>query len=216
MAFFEPIGRFFFQQNRVVLLFCILIAPFFLILAILAPRFFALRETEQAFDAAALRGRAALEKRLEKEQFIQRYSHFEPYFVDQCLEALPLLQNNLQELQAMKDHPACKNRAHVMQRIGFLQSAENRLSFAEENIRSSKRIKETEERLLHPVEIDANDLEQLLCLIEDIPVGEYAPEHQAPQLLIQDFVLTKKDAAVYELNLSLIKREFTHDSEKKN
>jgi hypothetical protein len=110
MAFFEPVGRFFFQQNRVLLFFCLLIAPFFLILALLAPRFFALRETEQTFDAAALRGRSALEKRLEKEQFIQRYSHFEPYFVDQCLEALPLLQKNLKDLQAMKNHPACKDR----------------------------------------------------------------------------------------------------------
>ncbi len=214
MAFFEQIGSFFFEKNRVWLFFGLLVSPFFLALAILAPRYFALRETEKIFDAAALRGRCALEKRIEREQFLSRYSHFEPYFIDQCLEALPLLQGNLHELRAMKNHPACKNRDEVMKRIEFLEGPDNRLSFAEENIRSSKRIKETEERLLHPVEIDADDLEHLLSLIEDVAIGGYVPNQTSPQLILRDFILTKKNNSSYELNLSLLKREFIHASEK--
>lgn len=214
MTFFELTGRFFFEKNRVWLFFTLLITPFFLALAVLAPRYFALRETEKTFDAAALRGRCALEKRIEREEFLSRYSNCEPYFIDQCLEALPLLQTNIHELHAMKNHPACKNREALMKRIEFLEGSENRLSFAEENIRSSKRIKETEERLLHPVEVDANDLERLLSLIEDVAIGGYVPDPASPQLIIQDFSLTQKNNALYELNLSLLKREFLHAAEK--
>jgi len=214
MMFFEQVGRFFFEKKQVWIFFSLLIAPFFLVLAVLAPRFFTLRETERSFDSAALRGRAALEKRIEKEMFLCRFSKFEPYFIDQYLEALPLLQDNLQELYAMKNHPASKNRDALAKRIEFLEGPDNRLSFAEENIRSSKRIKETEERLLHPVEIDMNDLNRLLSLIEDVAIGGYTPKETSPQLIIQDFVLTKKNGAAYELNLSLLKREFLHTAEK--
>jgi hypothetical protein len=214
MAFFELIGRFFFEKNRVWFFFCLLIFPFFLTFAILAPRYFALRETENRFDAAALGGRSALEKRLEKEHFLSRYSNFEPYFIDQDLEALPLLQKNLCELRVMKNHPACKNRETVLKRIEFLEGPENRLSFAEENIRSSKRVKETEERLLHPVEIETDDLEHLLSLIEDVAIGGYVPNQSSPQLIVQDFILKKKNTALYELNLTLLKREFIHVPEK--
>lgn len=180
MAFFEQIGRFFFEKNRLWLFFGLLVFPFALAFFVLAPRYLALRETEKAFDAAALRGRSALEKRIQKEQFLNRYSNFEPYFIDQCLEAMPLLQGNLRELIAMKNHPACRNRDVIEKRIRFLEGPENRLSFAEENIRSSKRIKETEERLLHPVEIDADDLEHLLSLIEDVAIGGHLPNPRPP------------------------------------
>lgn len=216
MALFEPIGRFFFLKTRIWIFFGLVMSPFLIVLAILALRFMALLETEKAFDAAALRGRAALEKRLEKERFLSRYSNSEPYFVDQHLESLPLMQANLKEHLAMKNHPACRNREGLEKRIAFLESAENRLTFAEENIRSSKRIKETQERLIHPVEINRDDLEHLLSLIEDVSIGPYQPDPRSPQLLIEDFTLTKKDPATYELNLSLMKREFTRVTVPKN
>ncbi|MBF8264019.1 MAG: hypothetical protein HW387_1684 [Parachlamydiales bacterium] len=216
MTLIDMMGRFFFEKNRAWLFFCLLAIPFFLMMAILWPRWMLLRTTEQELDAAALVGRAALEKRVEKEQFIARYSASEPYFIDHCLESFLPLQAHLQELKAMKNHPACKNRDTIARRIAFLEGQENRLSFAEENIRSSKRIKETEERLQHPVEIDAQDLNRLLCWIEDVPVSGYTPHPHSPQLLIQDFTLTKKEGAIYVLNLSILQREFSHADEKKN
>lgn len=214
MTIFAQFGRFFFEKNRPWLFFCLLSLPFFLALGILLSRLLQLREIEQTFDAAASRGRSALEKRLQKEQFLQRYREAEPYFIDQCLESLPLLERERRELLAMKNHPACSNRDKASRRIAFLAGPENRLAFAEENIRSSKSMKETEERLIHPVEIDLDDLEHLLALIEDLPVGAFHPNPHSPQLLIQDFRLTKKTPAVFELNLSMIKRDFLH--EKKN
>ena len=216
MALFEPIGRFFFEKNRLWLLLALLCAPFFAGIAFLSPRFLTLREVEQSFDAAALRGRSSLEKRVQREEFLRRYTASEPYFIDQYLESFPLLQKELKELKSIQNHPACANRDFVQHRIGFIESSENRLAFAEENIRTSKKVKETDERLLHPVEIDADDLEHLLSLIEDIPLGSNIPYPHSPQLLIQDFSLIKKNRGVYELNLTLLKREFTEPHEKKN
>jgi hypothetical protein len=215
MSFFELIGRFFFERNRVVILFIIFSAPFFIVLSLLAPRYFTLLDVEHTFDAAALRGRCALEKRMQKERFLHRFASSEPYFIDQSLESLSFLQKEKSELQLIRNHPACSNRQAVDQRIAFLESAENSLAFAEENIRTSKRIKETDERQLHPIELDVDDLEHLLSLIEDMPIGAYAPNSHSPQLLIQDFLLTKKDRTVYQLNLSLLKREFFYSHEKK-
>ena len=216
MEIFEPIGRFFFEKNRLWLFFVLLCAPFIAGLALLLPRFLALREVEQSFDAAAIKGRSALEKRVQKEAFLHRYMQSEPYYIDQYLESLPLLQKDLKELQSIHNHPACANRDLIQRRIDFIQGTENRLAFAEENIRTSKKIKETDERLLHLVEIDSDDLEHLLSLIEDTAIGSYTPHIRSPQLLIQDFSLTKKDRGVYELNLNLLKREFSEFHEKNN
>ena len=99
MSFFEPVGQFFFEKNRVWLFFSLLSIPFLLMIANLLPRFMLLRETEQSIDTAALHGRAALEKRVEKEKFLTRYTQCEPYFIDHYLESFPLLQTNLNELQ---------------------------------------------------------------------------------------------------------------------
>ncbi len=209
MGLFEQTGRFFFEKNRAWLFFCLVGAPFCVLLSILIPRFVQLRETERTLDGAALRGRLALEKRAEKDRFLKQYSNCEPYFIDKNLEALPLLQENLDHLIAQNNHPACRSRDEVLKRISFLQSRENHLAFAEENVKSTKHIKEIEERLLHPVEVETKDLDRLLSIIEDVPIGANTPQSGAPQLLIQNFVLSKKAGGTYELNLTLIKREFS-------
>jgi hypothetical protein len=214
--FFVAIGRFFFEKNRLILFFFLLATPFALVLSSLVPRYVMLKKTEQKFDEAALQGYRALEKRQEKEQFLARYSDFEPYFIDQYLETVPLLQNSCERLIAIQNHPACKNREAIQRRIHFSQGSANRLSFAEQEVRSSQKIKETREQLLRPVEIDAYDLERLLSLIEDISIGNCRPHPRSPQLLIENFHLSKKEGALYELNLSLIKREFYHVAAAKN
>ncbi len=216
MTFFESLGRFFFEKNRVWLFLLILFTPFVLATLLLFSRYFHLREYEAAFDNTALKARSAIEKRERKVRFLQRFANYEPYFVYQNLETLSLLQNELKMLKQMECHPGCSSRGTVLRRIDFLSGSQNRLSFAEENVRSSKRVKETEEKLLQPVEIDSDDLDHLLSLIEGISVAQYEPNLNSPQLLIQDFLLTKKDPSVYKLNMALLKREFNLQNEKKN
>lgn len=214
MSLSELLGRFFFQRSHPWIFLCLLSAPFCLVSICLSLRLIALSALEQSFDSTALRGRSALEKRALKERFLHRYSHFESYFINQHLESLILLHRELEELHLFKQHPACSNREAVLRRIALLESAENRLSFAEENTRSSPRVKETEERLIHSVEIDQDDLDRLLSLIEGIPIGEHLPHPRSPYLFIKEFLLSKKAANTYEMNLNLIKREFLSPHEK--
>jgi len=215
MVFCKTIGRFFFEKKRISLFFALLCAPFALTSALLLFRFFQLHEAETMLDGAALQARSALEKRERKARFLERYGHSEPWFLNQHLETLPLLQAELKRLQQMVQHPACYKKANLLQRIAYLQGTQNRLGFAEESVHSSLRIKETQESLLHPVEIDGEDLNQLLSLIENRSIGGFQPHPASPQLLIREFQLSKKDASTYKLHLSLLKREFQLD-EKKN
>ncbi len=216
MTFFESLGRFFFEKNRAWLFLSILCAPFAIASLLLFSRFFDLREFETAFDNTALKARSSIEKRERKIRFFQRFDNCEPYFINQNLETLSLLQNELHMLQQLQGHPGCSYRGEVLRRIDFLNSPLNRLTFAEENVRSSKKVKETEEKLLNPVEIDTDDLSRLLSLIEGNPIARYEPNLHSPQLLIQDFLLSKKDPSVYKLNLAILKREFNLQNEKKN
>ena len=208
MAFFETLGFFFFKKNRILLFFTLLCAPFAMTGFFLFSRFMDLRGIEKALDGAALQARSALEKREKKAKFFERYAKSEPYFINQHLETLPLLQNELNLLLEMQRHPGCRQQSAIGRRIAFLQGAQNRLSFAEDNVRSSLKVKETEEKLLHPVEIDGEDLNRLLSLIENVSIEKHQPHPSSPQLLIQDFQLSKKDPSVYKLNLALLKREF--------
>ncbi len=216
MAISETAGRFFFEKNRIFLFFILLLTPFAMSTLFLFNRSRHLQENEEALDRAALQARSSMEARAKKIRFLERYGKCEPYFINQHLETLPLLQKEYQELRRMQSHPGCSDQAALSQRIAFLQGPQNRLRFAEESVRSSSKVKETEEKLRYPVEIDGDDLNHLLSLIENIPIAEFSPYPASPQLLIQDFVLSKKDLSVYNLNLALLKREFTLSNEKKN
>ena len=213
MAFFDTIGRVFFYRNHPRLLFTVLLLPLFVVSALLIPRFWKLRIIEEEFDSAALGGKSALAKRAKRERFLKRYSEFEPYFINQSLETLPFLQDELSELYQLKEHPATVHKDQILRRIAFLEGTANKLGFAEENIQTSPHLKESEERLLHPVEVNEKDLNHLLSLIEGISIGEFSPDLRSPQLLIQDFSLSNNEKRnTYELNLSLIKREFQHET----
>lgn len=216
MAFFEILGRFFFEKNRIWLFLTLLCTPFLITISFLFARYEHLRDYEITFDGAALRARSAMEKREKKVRFFQRYAHCEPYYINQQLETLPLLQAELNQLEEFQKHPGCSQHESISRRLAFLTGPHNRLAFAEDNVHSSAKVKETEEKLLHPVEIDLNDLDRLLSLIEGIPVGSYEPIPFSPQLLIHDFLLSKKDPSTYKLNLFLLKREFNLSNETKN
>ncbi len=215
MDLFSKLGRFFFASSRASLFFVALAIPIAIAFALLIPRFLSLLEMEKDMAVAALRSKSALEKRRIKEAFLQQYANPEPYFIDKHLETLPLLQKELAYLRQIEEHPACANRAELQKRISFLQTSKNRLAFAEEAMRSSPRVKETDEKLLHPVEVDWEDLERILSLVEHVKIGSHAPVKGSPQLILSNFSLTKKKSGSYELDLSLLKREFQNHDQKK-
>jgi hypothetical protein len=122
------------------------------------------------------------------------------------------LQKELSAIQAMIDHPALSNKGILQERKAFLESETNRLAFTEENIRSTTKIKETEEKQRRPIQLDEQDLHRLLSSIEDISVGQFDPIPKMPQLLIRDMKIKKIEnpfhSEVYEVEMELLKREW--------
>ena len=197
--------------HRCKLFFILFAVPILCAFSFLFLRILSLKELENQFADAERHSRIALEKRACKEQFLQRYAQCDPAFLTQRLETLSLLSMQRQELLMRMNHPACGARAALREQLDQCERSSNRLVFIEDANRSSKRTKEMEIHLLHPVEIDLNDLEQILTALEGIPVGSFQPILIAPQCLITNFSLTKREHERYQLELSMLKREFTHD-----
>ncbi len=195
--------------------------PFFYLL-VLAPWVFVLcifflqraqtEEMEARFGQATLHGKGALERKLRKEKFLSQFGNADPYFLDRSIESMVFLAREKEQLEFLLNHPALPQKEAVQARLSFLSGSENRLSFREENVRTSSHIKETEEKQRHPVQLDASDLEMLLSRIEHRSIGNHEPLDKTPQLLVRDLKLkritTPLQTEVFELELELLNREF--------
>ncbi len=208
---FEKIGQFCFSHMRpsfffALSVFPLLVASFFLFL-----EHTQLQDLEVRFAKAARKEKIVFEKKERKEKFLHRYSQADPYFLDQQIESFPLLQQELQMLKSLKSHPAFPHDQTVKQRLSFLN--ENRLTFADENMQTSSKIKEIDEKQRHSVQMDENDLQKILSVLEDVPVGPFLPFEHSPQILIKNFRLKKQETPfqteVFEVEMDLLKREFT-------
>lgn len=209
---FEQLGKFCFFKLR----------PFYFLLILLTPILFAfayflvessdLSHLEEAFANSCKRGKSALEKKKEKEYFTKRYSQGNPYFLDEKIESLSFLQSEQKELESWLKHPALVEKKLIESRLDFLKNGSNRLSFAEEAIRSSSTMKEVEEKQRRRVEMDETDLKQLLSLMEDLPMDTSSEISTRPQIVITDFQIHEKKTPlktnVFEVEMQFIKREF--------
>ncbi len=210
--FLERWGKQLFTKISLPLFYILMLSPLLFTAALIYMEKSAFQELEDRFSAAVRKGKLAMERKAKKERFLHRYSHPDPYFLDQEIESLVFLRKEKERLQSLLHHPALPRKEPIQERLSYLAGSDNRLSFIEENIRSSNRIKETEERQRHPVQLDEEDLQRLLSLIEDLPIGSFSPLKQSPQLLIRDLKLKKLTTplltSVFEMELDLLKREF--------
>jgi len=211
-SFLEKTGRLFFAQMRPFFFFSLLSAPLLVSLAILFLRNSQIEEMECGLQQAQSKSKAAFERKTKKERFLSRYSDANPYFLNQQIESLLFLQNEKKQIESLLRHPALPRKEALEERLAFLNRGENRLVFAEENIRSNERINETEEKQRHPVQMEETDLQKLLAILEDLPIGSYSPIDGCPQILIRDFkmkkIKTPLQREVLEIEMDLIKREF--------
>lgn len=211
--FLELIGKFCFHRLRPSFFYALIFFPTLLILIYLFFQSLELFELEENFNHSLEKGRSALQKKRSQDRFIERYNHADPYFLDQQIESLPLLQNECSEIRSLIKHPAIARRDFLEERLEFLLGRENRIRFNEQNIRTSQNIKETEEKQRYPVQVDEEDLKRILCLVEDISIESYHPAENQPQLLIQNFRLHRQTTSlateVFTLDMTLLKREFT-------
>ncbi len=136
----------------------------------------------------------------------KRFTNANPLYIDQHLESLSLLSKEKKALEELFNRPAFTGDDVAENRYAFLAGETNRLLFAERGVEVAEGMRETLEVLTHPVELDMDDLTNLLDLID----GEHPDQ---PQLIVTDLKLQKNSThsktEVFELTLSLIKREFT-------
>jgi len=136
--------------------------------------------------------------------FTSALLHADAQYIDKHLETLTFLESEVKKLETESDELSTK-------RLAFLKEGANRLLFVEEKRCTKDKLCETIEKLQHPVEIHEEDLKKLLCLIEGVTIWPYGPKEGKPQLLFQDFRLTRKQqtpsGAVFTLNFNMIKRE---------
>jgi hypothetical protein len=205
--FLEKLGKTIFTRISPPFFFGLLLLPFVLVTIILFQKHSEIQELEERFTSAIKKEKGAFERRERKNRFLSRYSNPNAYFIDQNIETFSLLQSEKGKLESMLNHPAFPDSPSLKERLVFLQN--NQLSFIEENINTTSNIKEVEEKQRHPVQMDETDLKNLLLLIEDVD----SKMESRPQILIQNFHLKKVDTSlqteVFEVEMDLIKREFT-------
>lgn len=142
----------------------------------------------------------------------QHYADADHFYIDKNLESLSLLEPEVESLRNMTANPNFNDDENVKKRLETLSGPGNRLSFSEGVVQSSPVFQEVTETLVHPVEVNVNDLRQILCLVEGVSIGNCVPPPNRPQLIVLDFKIDKKNVSekneVYLLNLKLLKREF--------
>lgn len=205
-------GRFFLTQLHPILYLSLLLTPCLLAFLFAWTKYTEVQQLETQFLTASQKGAFALERKAKKELFRERYANANPYFLDEHLESMQFLQKEKSLLQHLLVHPAWPHKGAIQERLSWMQSDQNRLLFKEENMQTSNQVKETEEKLKHAVCLDEQDLQKVLCIIEDIPIGSFQPLAQSPQLLIRHFQIKRQKAPFqgeeFVLDLELFKREF--------
>lgn len=134
------------------------------------------------------------------------------FYIDKYLETLVFLEPEIEVLQKIANDKNFADDERIKKRLEFLTSQANSLAFSEGIVQTFPLFQETTETLVHPVEVNALDLQKVLARIEGIGIGSFIPGPNRPQLLITECSLDKKKITdkneVFLLNLKLVKREF--------
>lgn len=142
----------------------------------------------------------------------QHFKDADHFYIDKYLETLVFLEPEVEILQKIAADKNFNDDERIKKRLEFLTSQNNTLVFSEGVVQSFPLFQETNETLVHPVEVNATDIQKVLSRIEGISIGSFTPGPHRPQLIITEFKLDKKKIndknEVFLLNLKLLKREF--------
>jgi hypothetical protein len=134
------------------------------------------------------------------------------FYIDKYLETLVFLEPEIEQLQKIVQDINFADDERIKKRLEYLTSQSNSLIFSEGVVQSFPLFQETTETLIHPVEVNATDIQKILVRTEGLKIGDFAPGLHRPQLVVTEFKLDKKKVndknEVYLLNMKLIKREF--------
>lgn len=161
-----------------------------------------------------LKERAILkEKRQETNKaIIENYRNADRFYIDKNIESISLLQPEIEVLEKIAKQSNFVENEAVTSRLEQLKT-QNSIRFSEGVVQTYPLFSETAETLVKPVEVDSKDLQNILSKIEGTNIGPYTKGDSPPQLIISELKLEKKNTnaenEVYQLQLKLIKREFT-------
>lgn len=133
------------------------------------------------------------------------------FYIDKNLETLSFLDPEIEGLQKVLSNKNFPDDENIKKRLEFLTGPTNNMVFTEGVVQSTPQFQEVTESLVHPVEVNDEDLKNILARIEGTTIGNATPGPNRPQLIILDFKIERKnilDNQVYLLNLKLLKREF--------
>ena len=145
-------------------------------------------------------------QQIQEQYFIKKLETADRYYVNKYIESLLFLEPEIKRLQAVAHLDESSKK-----RLCFLKDGPNQLQFAEENMQRVDQYQEVEEKQLHAVEMNEEDLKKVLSRIEEIEMGTFPINNGAPQLIIKNFQLLKKaitpQEQVYLVTMQMIKRE---------
>lgn len=143
---------------------------------------------------------------------INHYRDADHFYIDKHLEVLSFLEPEAEALQKIVKHKNFTDDEVIKKRLDLLIGTGNSMRFTEGVVQTFPQFQETTETLIHPVEVNVQDIQKILALIEGVQIGAYKPASHLPQLIILDFKLEKKKTTdkneVFSLNLKLLKREY--------
>ncbi len=168
-----------------------------------------IKELDEKMETVYTRKKQSEQVERRQHSVISSVSQSDLLYIDKHLESLIFLESDIKKMENL----CAETHGDEMtqKRLHFLKDGSNQLLFAEEKIRSKDKVREIFERQKHPVETSEEDLKKLLCLIEGVTIWPYGPKEGRPQLIVQDFQLSKKRYSpkdhVFILNMNIIKRE---------
>jgi hypothetical protein len=155
--------------------------------------------------------------RVEKKQIsnkvtVNEHRNADHFYIDKQLETLDFLEPELESLKKIVENPHFIEDEPTRKRLNYLTGNQNHLTFSESNVQSTPFFQEVTETLLHPVEVNLQDLQKILTVVEGRDLGPFTTPEGRPQLLILDFKIEKKNIReenqVLDLNMKLLKREY--------
>lgn len=199
-------------QTRILLY--LLIAgciPFLFVLIALLARLGELDDLQDSLQRVQTAALARDKKQALNNMVSSHYHDADHFYIDKQLETISLLEPEIEALQKILQHKNAAEDEQIKRRLEQL-TAGNAMAFSEGVVQTYPDFQETTETLVHPVEVNASDLQKILAKVEGIDIGTAAPGPNRPQLIVLDFKLERKKNIdkneVFLLNMKLLKREF--------
>lgn len=143
---------------------------------------------------------------------INHFKDADHFYIDKYLEVLNFLEPEVEALQKIVQNKNFTDDEVLKKRLEFLTGTGNAMRFSEGVVQTHPQFQETTETLIHPVEVNLQDIQKILAFTEGIKIGSFSPAQNRPQLHIIEFKLEKKKSIdkneVFLLNVKLLKREF--------